>query len=98
VIWKLCNVPGLREDNWVWSPQYSINMHLPERWGFIQFSNDDVNGTTFVRPTYWHVYVSLVYVYDAEKVLFYNKVFYLCLIFLFFILTGVLFYQWLFYC
>lgn len=63
-------VPGLREDNWVWSPQYSINMHLPERWGFIQFSNDDVNGTTFVRPTYWHVYVSLVYVYDAEKEFF----------------------------
>lgn len=31
-------IPGLREDNWVWSPQYAINMHQPERWGYVQFS------------------------------------------------------------
>ena len=28
----------LPEDNWVWSPQGLINMHYPERWGFVQFS------------------------------------------------------------
>jgi hypothetical protein len=32
------------EDNWVWSPQGAINMHMPERWGFVQFS-DAVAGT-----------------------------------------------------
>jgi hypothetical protein len=26
------------EDNWVWSPQGAIDMHMPERWGFVQFS------------------------------------------------------------
>ena len=26
------------EDNWVWSPQGHINMHMPEMWGFLQFS------------------------------------------------------------
>jgi hypothetical protein len=26
------------EDNWVWSPQGRINMHMPEMWGFLQFS------------------------------------------------------------
>jgi hypothetical protein len=26
------------EHNWVWSPQGVINMHRPERWGFLQFS------------------------------------------------------------
>lgn len=26
------------EDNWVWSPQGLINMHYPEMWGFVQFS------------------------------------------------------------
>jgi hypothetical protein len=26
------------EDNWVWSPQGAVNMHMPERWGFVQFS------------------------------------------------------------
>ena len=29
----------LSEDNWVWSPQGAINMHLPERWGYVQFSH-----------------------------------------------------------
>lgn len=34
----------LPEDNWVWSPQGAINMHMPERWGYVQFS-DTVAGT-----------------------------------------------------
>ena len=25
------------EDNWVWSPQWEINMHIPSRWGFVWF-------------------------------------------------------------
>ena len=25
------------EDNWVWSPQGAINMHVPERWGKLRF-------------------------------------------------------------
>ncbi len=29
----------LPEDNWVWSPQGLINMHYPEMWGFLQFSD-----------------------------------------------------------
>ncbi len=28
----------LPEANWVWSPQGAINMHMPERWGYVQFS------------------------------------------------------------
>jgi hypothetical protein len=27
------------EDNWVWSPTGLINMHMPEMWGFLQFSS-----------------------------------------------------------
>ncbi|MCJ8210073.1 carbohydrate-binding family 9-like protein [Mucilaginibacter sp. RS28] len=26
------------EHNWVWSPQAVINMHFPERWGYLQFT------------------------------------------------------------
>jgi len=26
------------EDNWVWSPQGRINIHMPEMWGYVQFS------------------------------------------------------------
>ncbi|MBS7564871.1 carbohydrate-binding family 9-like protein [Mucilaginibacter sp. Bleaf8] len=28
----------LPEENWVWSPQGVINMHYPERWGYLQFT------------------------------------------------------------
>jgi hypothetical protein len=27
------------EYNWVWSPQGVINMHVPNRWGYLQFSS-----------------------------------------------------------
>jgi hypothetical protein len=29
----------LPEDNWVWSPQGAIDMHMPERWGYVRFSS-----------------------------------------------------------
>ena len=29
-------LPG-PEDNWVWSPQGIVDMHLPDRWGFVRF-------------------------------------------------------------
>jgi hypothetical protein len=30
------------EDNWVWSPQGVVNMHYPEMWGYVQFSQEIV--------------------------------------------------------
>ncbi len=34
VEWK----PGQpKEDNWVWTPQGVINMHVPDRWGYLRF-------------------------------------------------------------
>jgi hypothetical protein len=29
--------PKLPEDNWVWSPQWAIDMHLPQFWGRVSF-------------------------------------------------------------
>ncbi len=34
VEWKPGNP---KEDNWVWSPQGVINMHVPNRWGYLHF-------------------------------------------------------------
>jgi hypothetical protein len=34
---KYVKPAGEKEDNWVWSPQGLINMHVPDRWGFLQF-------------------------------------------------------------
>lgn len=41
-----------REDNWVWSPTGEINLHVPERWGMLQFSEKPVNAglPSFVLP------------------------------------------------
>ena len=35
---KYEKVPGTKEDNWVWSPQGLINMHVPEKWGVVTFT------------------------------------------------------------
>ena len=35
---KYRKVKGKPEHNWVWSPQGVIDMHRPERWGYLQFS------------------------------------------------------------
>jgi hypothetical protein len=34
VEWK---IGQKKEDNWVWSPQGVINMHVPEHWGYLHF-------------------------------------------------------------
>ena len=44
---KYQKVPGRREDNWVWSPQWTINMHRPETWGYVQFSDAAARNTPF---------------------------------------------------
>jgi hypothetical protein len=38
----------LPEHNWVWSPQGVINMHYPERWGYLQFTRQA--NTTWQMP------------------------------------------------
>lgn len=35
---KLVKRPNTPEDNWVWSPMGVIDMHRPERWGYLQFT------------------------------------------------------------
>jgi hypothetical protein len=34
---KYGKVPKTKEDNWVWSPQGVVNMHVPEHWGRVRF-------------------------------------------------------------
>jgi len=35
---KYVKPPGQKEDNWVWSPQGVVNMHVPDRWGYVEFA------------------------------------------------------------
>jgi len=63
---KYVKIPNLPEDNWVWSSQAAINMHIPERWGFIQFSRQPVNTTKWVPDPQWPVRYILAQLYDGE--------------------------------
>ena len=29
-----------KEDNWVWTPQGVVDMHRPQRWGFLEFTTE----------------------------------------------------------
>lgn len=59
----------LPEYNWVWSPQGLINMHYPEMWGFIQFSERVVGQgqDPFVWNTVEDAKWALREVYYAER-------------------------------
>ena len=46
----------LHEYNWVWSPQGVINMHEPEHWGYVYFSEKDVGESeSFEIPKNEHI-------------------------------------------
>ncbi|MEO8426387.1 MAG: carbohydrate-binding family 9-like protein [Verrucomicrobiota bacterium] len=39
---KYKRTEGVKENNWVWSPTGIIDMHRPEKWGYVQFSTGPV--------------------------------------------------------
>ncbi|MCX7800327.1 MAG: carbohydrate-binding family 9-like protein [Fimbriimonadales bacterium] len=45
---RYAKVPGRPEHNWVWSPQGVIDMHRPEKWGYVQFTSKSPVEATFV--------------------------------------------------
>jgi hypothetical protein len=60
-------LPGLREDNWVWSPQGEVDMHQPERWGYVQFSTTPPGRAAFRPDPSRPARDQLRRVYRAEK-------------------------------
>ena len=46
---KYRKIAKRKEHNWVWSPQGVIDMHRPERWGYLQFSTARPGSVAF-RP------------------------------------------------
>lgn len=41
---------GSPEENWVWSPTGRVDMHMPERWGFLQFVDAPVGSRIAPAP------------------------------------------------
>jgi hypothetical protein len=50
---KYRKVKGKPEYNWVWSPQGVIDMHRPERWGYLQFSTAKPGEAAFRPDPEW---------------------------------------------
>lgn len=67
----------LPENNWVWSPQGVINMHCPERWGYLQFTKkqDNKEFPEFIMPNAekQKQYLWLVYYRQSEYKSKHNK-------------------------
>ncbi|KAL4238204.1 hypothetical protein ACF0H5_002916 [Mactra antiquata] len=51
---------------WSWQPTYAVNLHLPSRFGLVQFKRH-MNDTTF-KWEKWHLYRALFEVFEAEHV------------------------------
>lgn len=69
---KMMNGKLLPEDNWVWSPIGMINMHHPERWGYIKFIDsvqDIALPTSYAaEKTAWNIFhLQQLYKNDHKK-------------------------------
>lgn len=60
-------IAGTPEDNWVWSPQWVVDMHRPELWGYLQFSAEPQGKAAFRPDPAWAVKCALHEVYYAQK-------------------------------
>lgn len=65
---KDTNGEFLHEHNWVWSPTGVINMHLPEKWGYVYFSSKEVGSdVNFTIPNDEKIKWELFNLYRAQK-------------------------------
>ena len=65
-------IAGRPEHNWVWTPQYTINMHRPETWGYLQFSSSRVSvrsirDTVVRKDPFGAVRYQLTRIYYAQQ-------------------------------
>ena len=62
---KYKKLPG-PEANWVWSPQWAIDMHRPEHWGYVQFATGKPGTTKFKSDPAAPVRQRLIQIYTAQ--------------------------------
>jgi len=64
---KYQKVKDTREDNWVWSPQGIVDLHRPERWGYVPFSSAAPGAEKFVADPSLAARDRLMEVYHHQK-------------------------------
>lgn len=60
-------VPGQREDNWIWSPPGIVDMHRPEKWGYVQFTRRPFGEVQFVPDPAMPARNALQEIYYAQR-------------------------------
>ena len=60
-------VPGKKEDNWIWSAQGIVDMHRPEKWGYVQFTRGEPGQVTFTPDRSSPARLALQEIYYAQK-------------------------------
>jgi hypothetical protein len=64
---KYVKVLDRPEHNWIWSPQWVVDMHRPETWGYLQFSTAAPGSDRFVPDPAWEVRCTLHRIYYAQR-------------------------------
>jgi hypothetical protein len=64
---KYRKIPDRPEHNWVWSPQGVIDMHRPERWGYVQFSTAPVGQAEFTPDPTAEARNLLMRLYELQR-------------------------------
>ncbi|MBE0643346.1 MAG: carbohydrate-binding family 9-like protein [Bacteroidetes bacterium] len=60
-------VQGMKEDNWVWSPQGVIDMHRPEKWGWVYFMETPATCDQAKPDPDYVFHLALMRIYNAQK-------------------------------
>ncbi|MEO6033809.1 MAG: carbohydrate-binding family 9-like protein [Verrucomicrobiota bacterium] len=64
---KYRKVAGKKEDNWIWSPQGIVDMHRPEKWGYVQFTQKKAGTVSFLPDPATEAKNQLHRIYYAQK-------------------------------
>lgn len=64
---KYRKLAGKKEDNWVWSPQGIIDLHRPEKWGYVQFTRRSARAVRFVPDAAAPAKKRLLEIYYAQR-------------------------------
>ena len=64
---KYRKIAGKPEDNWVWTPQGVVDLHRPERWGYVQFSIAAPGAAQFHPDPMLPARDKLMEIYYAQK-------------------------------
>ena len=64
---KYVKVPKTPENNWIWSAQGVIDMHRPERWGYVQFTKQAPATVKFIPDASAPARDALQGIYYAQK-------------------------------